>query len=614
MATRRQIVTLVLAGDNSELFKSLSLAEKETVQRTRNIIGGVAAVGTAAVAIGAKFTSMATEINTGMAEVSTLIPGQTKRIEELRSAVQDLSVEYGTPTEGLVGGLYQGISAFGDTADTLDILAINTKAAKSGVASVAESIALTSAVTKGYNTVSAKGVQLAADLAFKTVELGQTTFPELAASIGNVTPLANELGVSQQELFGVMATATGVTGNAAVVSTQFRGVLAAMMKPTADLAKLYEELGVENAKQLIEQRGFQGALEAITGAAKDSGVPLTKYLGRVEATTLALALSGAQSENWTIKTAAMNDAAGGVDVAFENMTQGVNKSAFAVDQWKQMFAVGMQKAGQSIINFSGPLGSALLGVAQFGGSLSMMAPQISSVTLLLKGSRLATMAMNVQQKALNLAMRLNPIGLVVTAIALVALGIYKWRTEILDFLSGAWDKLKNAVFSAKSWLGPLGRMFGDTTDEVAHLTDELAGHSLTTALSEAAEESDTLRAELDRLLRIQKDSIPVTDELGSAIGELSIKVKEAEEKFALLRDEQARLMGVSEAALLVTDIQWASYQKLWDIGTPVTDVLVSHNRFSSEHLAGVVPTVTSSIDSLRDEEGKLILTGETYRG
>lgn len=104
----------------------------------------------------------------------------------------------------------------------------DARGATAGLAQTTEAINLTSAVTKGYGDATAEVVQHASDLASTTVRLGQTTFPELAASIGSVVPLAAALNVTQEELFGTMATFTGVTGNAAEVSTQLTSVLTAM--------------------------------------------------------------------------------------------------------------------------------------------------------------------------------------------------------------------------------------------------------------------------------------------------------------------------------------------------------------------------------------------------
>ena len=337
---------------DQELNLILRLRDEATAQ-LKTVGQSVAGLGAAAIAAGAAATGMATELNSGLAEVATLIPGQKKRLNELRGDVQRLAVAYGTGTGGLTKGLYEGISAFGDTADTVKILDINVKAAKAGVAETGEALALTSAVTKGYNDTTAEAVQKAADLAFKTVELGQTNFPDLARSIGAVTPMSAALAVSQEELFGVMATATGVTGGAAEVSTQLRAALSAMAAPTASMTKLYADMGVESGKALIEQEGLQGAFHKIIEVSGGMEGELSKYIGSVEGASLVTALATTQSENWATKTEAMTDAAGAVDVAFGEMTQGVNASQFALDQHKQRFAVWAQNAGQAIIDFSG---------------------------------------------------------------------------------------------------------------------------------------------------------------------------------------------------------------------------------------------------------------------
>lgn len=191
---------------------------------TLPLSAGLAAVGVAGI-------KASTDLNAAMANVATLIPNNVERVKELKSAVQDLAVDFGKSTGDLTGGLYQVISAFGDTNDTVKVLEINARAATAGLATTLDAINLTSAVTKGYGDTSAAAVQHVSDLAFQTVKLGATTFPELAASIGRVTPLAAALRVTQEELFGVMATGSGVTGTVAEVSTQLRGVLQSLMAP-----------------------------------------------------------------------------------------------------------------------------------------------------------------------------------------------------------------------------------------------------------------------------------------------------------------------------------------------------------------------------------------------
>ena len=315
---------------------------KQMRQQMLGVSLGIATAGAAAL----KF---AIDMNKSMANVATLIPGSTERVEELKRGVQDLAIETGKSTADLADGLYQVVSAFGDTADTAKILDINARAATAGLATTTDAINLTSAVTKGYGDTSAEATAKAADLAFTAVKLGQTTFPELAQSIGRVVPLTAELKVSQEELFGVMATATGVTGGAAEVSTQLRGVMQSLLAPTKSMEAVFSQLGVETGKAAIEQEGLQGVINAVTQMAEQSGEPLQKYIGSIEGQTLALALAGPQAAILTEKTKEMTVAAGGMSEAYAEQTEGVNAAGHAWNQMRQAIAVMMQEIGDSLV-------------------------------------------------------------------------------------------------------------------------------------------------------------------------------------------------------------------------------------------------------------------------
>jgi TP901 family phage tail tape measure protein len=301
------------------------------------------------VAAGGAAIKFATDMNAGMANVATLIPGNSERIKELKGNVQELAIETGKSTKDLADGLFQVVSAFGDSAESAELLSINARAAAAGLATTTDAINLTSAVTKGYGDTSAAAVQKAADLAFMANKLGQTTFPELAASVGRVTPLTAELGVSQEELFGVMATFTGVTGGAAEVSTQLRGVLQSLLSPTDSMKELFGELGVESGNALIAQRGLQGAMATVVAAAKQGEGDLADYIGSIEGQTLALSASGAQADTFTEKMAAMGDVAGLAEEAFREQSEGINAAGFQWQQFQQRMAVVAQNLGDVLI-------------------------------------------------------------------------------------------------------------------------------------------------------------------------------------------------------------------------------------------------------------------------
>lgn len=292
---------------------------------TASITAPLLAVGVAAV-------TASTALNEKMANIASLGVA-TDRVLELKSAVQDMAIEMGTSTGDLADGLYQVISAFGDTADTAEILRINAMAAAAGLATTTDAINLTSAVTKGYGDTSAAAVQHVSDLALLTVQLGQTTFPELASAMGKAVPIAASLGIPMEQLFAVVAAAAGVTGTTSEVITQLRGAMQALMAPTDSMQELMKKLGFSSGAAMVQSLGLQGTMAAIVQEAQASGQPLQNYMGSIEGQTLALALANSLSGAYTKALAAMSDAAGTTQKAFDAQTNGVNKLGF---EWKQL--------------------------------------------------------------------------------------------------------------------------------------------------------------------------------------------------------------------------------------------------------------------------------------
>lgn len=288
------------------------------------------------------------KFNAGLANVATLIPGQIERVNELKDSIKLLAAETGKPLDDLTNGLYQVISAFGDNADTVGRLEAVTKGAIAGMASTVDSLNLLSAVTKAYGDTSAQALTKVSDLSFLTVKLGQTTFPELASSIQQVTDSANRMGVSQEELFTGFATLTGVSGGASEVATQLRAALVALEGPSADLAKMYAELGVASGKSLIEQYGFQGALQQVLEYSDRTGVGLQALLGRVQAMSAASNLAGSQAETYAWKLDEIRQYAGATDEALFEVTDGINKQGFELGKLKSQWEVFRTEIGDKM--------------------------------------------------------------------------------------------------------------------------------------------------------------------------------------------------------------------------------------------------------------------------
>ena len=302
------------------------------------------------------------DFNKGMANIASLIPNSINRVKQLKNEVRKMSKETGIGVDIMSEGLYQVISAFGDTADTTKILGINAKAATAGLATVTDAVNLTSAVMKGYGDVSEAGARKAADLAFQTVKLGQTSFPQLAASIGKVTPLAAQLGIEQEELFAGFATLTGVTGNAAEVSTQMAGAMRALLKPTPAMTKAIQKLGYASGKAMLGDKGMIGSFKALNKLTGGNEQKMTEMFGRMEPLVAIFSLLGKQSGDYTTKLKAMMNATGSMNEAYKEQTEGINAAGHKWKQFKQIVAdfgrmVGdtLMPAFGSIVGFLSPI-------------------------------------------------------------------------------------------------------------------------------------------------------------------------------------------------------------------------------------------------------------------
>jgi TP901 family phage tail tape measure protein len=287
--------------------------------------------------------------NKEVALVSTMMSDAAMPIDQFKGKIQDLAVAYGKSTVDMAKGAFGVISAFGEQAAQSEKLAITAKAAAAGNAETAQALALLSAVTKGYGDVSDEAFQKASDLAFETVRMGQTDFPQLAAAIGKVVPVAAAMNVKQEELFTGFATLTGVTGTAAEVTTQLSGILRAMIKPTDGMKEAIKKLGFESAEAMLEQMGLVKSMRALVGTTDGSSEAIGKLFRRAEALTAVFALTGGQAKVFDQKLIDMEKHAGATDKAFSKITDGVNKAGFQLQQTKAAMEVFVERTADAVL-------------------------------------------------------------------------------------------------------------------------------------------------------------------------------------------------------------------------------------------------------------------------
>ena len=361
MAKSKTYDLMIKIGAKSDgtLRKACAAADKDlaSLSKSAKAVGkaaaaGFAAASTAAVAFSTAAVTSAAGYKKELSNVKTLLTGTDEEIAartaSISSDILTISDKTGVVTSNLTDGMYQVVSAFGDVDDASSILETAAKSAAAGNATTTDSVNLLSAVTKGYGDISAEAVQKAADLSFATVRLGQTSFPELASSIGKVVPLASALGVQQEELYGTFATLTGVTGSTAEVATQYKSVLSGLMSPSKSMDAALSKIGYSTADAAIQSLGFQGTLEALMGTVGGDTQAMAKLFSSVEAQTAILALCGEQSSTYAEKTAEMYNATGAADEAFARQTDNLD---YKIQKLTNRFQNFLTKAGLKLLPY-----------------------------------------------------------------------------------------------------------------------------------------------------------------------------------------------------------------------------------------------------------------------
>jgi hypothetical protein len=221
----------------------------------QNVLRAGQVAGGALLAFGTIATKAAADFETPMRNVNSILRVSESELADLEHQVINLSKTVPQTAPQLAEGLYQLVSAGVPADQLMNVLAVSAKGASAGLTDTETATNALVAVVKGFN-LSWDQSSVVMDKLFQDVNLGIVTFPELASSIQPVIPLAAALGVSLDEVLGVNAALTGITGTSAEVMTQERSAMQAFLAPTKEMAGALRTI----ADPLIEQHKLSGPL------------------------------------------------------------------------------------------------------------------------------------------------------------------------------------------------------------------------------------------------------------------------------------------------------------------------------------------------------------------
>ena len=275
---------------------------------------GALAVGGLALAVNA-----AGEFDGQFREISTLIDATGEDVDKFREDIKAYAQDSTASIEDINGAVYSAISAGVSYQDAIASLGQAEKLAGAGRADLNDTTVALVSTMNAYGA-SAEEAERYSDVLFKTVKEGQTTLPELAGSLSQVTSIAASAGVPIETLAASIATLTAKGMPTEQAITAIKNVITSIISPSAEAAKAADSLGLQFNAAALQSKGLEGVLQEVYAATGGNVEQMSALFGNVRGLTGVLSAFGQDGGDMFLdKLKTMQDASGATAEAYEKM-------------------------------------------------------------------------------------------------------------------------------------------------------------------------------------------------------------------------------------------------------------------------------------------------------
>jgi len=530
--------------------------------RKMKIAGGIMIAAVTAVAVAS--LKMASDFETAMRSVNTMMLLSEEAFASFRKEVQELAKDMGVSAVESANALYQAISAGIPKENVLEFLRIATEAAIGGITDTTTAVDGLTTVINAFK-IPITDAQHVADVMFTTVKGGKTTFAELAASMFNVAPIAAAAGVSFEEVAAALATITKQGVPTAVATTQLRAAIQAVTAPTKRQRKMIDELGLDMSATALQSRGLAGTFNLLMEATGGNMEMMRQLVGSVEAVQAILALTGVNAEVFAADLLAMAEAEGAATAAFLEMEKTPARKLAKLKSSLQDVAItigtALMPALIRILQIITPL------IARFGEwaakNTKLVIAVLAAVAAI--GGLLLTFPYVISGiKAIGVAMTFlaaNPIGLLVLAIGAVVAVLIIFIKQTRKTTAEAEKKFQKLATNASTAFRSIAlagkEMTEDLRDDVVNAIDPMFDDiiskiearkgefiaALVAMYADATEQTEEeLAASIERITGLFDEEIESVKEGKDRINEIySIA---AEENRSLTKEESKEIVQI----------------------------------------------------------------------
>jgi len=322
MANQNTILEVFLKGDSTQLVAALNKAQSRVSKfsaklktvgsnLSRNVTLPLALVGGAAV-------KMAMSFDESMTKIQALVGISAEEVDKMREGVIQLAKDTGQSAGDAADALFFITSAGLEGAEAMSVLEASLKASTAGLGDVAT---IADAATSAMNAYGSDSLSASAatDVLVAAVREGKLESTELAGAIGQVIPIASNMGVTFDEVGAVLASMSRTGTNAATASMQLKNILTSILKPSKEGADALEDMNLssEKLRQIIQEDGLLAVLQKLKTEFQNNGDAQQKVFGNTRALMGIMDLLGKGADQTAEIFNELANASGATDEAFQ---------------------------------------------------------------------------------------------------------------------------------------------------------------------------------------------------------------------------------------------------------------------------------------------------------
>lgn len=344
---RGRVLKVTILGDASSLDKAFGKAQSAGSKAAKGIAVGAGAAAAAIAGVGIAAAKTATGFESSMSKIVGLVGIAADEVEGMKERTLELAGETARAPQELADALFFITSAGLRGAEAMDALEASAKAASAGLGATQDVAFAAVSAVNAYGAENLNAAQ-AVDILTNTVRQGNVEAADVAGVLGNVIPIASELGISFDQVGASLAAMTRLGADAASSATSLNSIMTALVKPTSEAEQQLAAVGLSSAelRRQVREEGLLSVLTTLKDSFGENEVAMSNVFGNVRALRGVLNLVGSNAEVTEQIFSSLADSTGTLDEAFGAASQ---TAEFKFNQAMAKLQAQLVEAGARIL-------------------------------------------------------------------------------------------------------------------------------------------------------------------------------------------------------------------------------------------------------------------------